>query len=207
MKNIYNKCENKEVLKPGRPIDKSRDPVILNAALELIAEFGYESVTIEAIAQKAGAGKATLYRRWKSKPYLVADAMSYISPCEDNVEYSKCEDDLSKYLCELLSKYFGIGNEIRQKVMLSVATSLSRDKELAELVNLNPLSKNCCNLKKAIQFSLGSDVDEDILNMITDIGPAMLFYQLIITGRIIEKSYIEKIITSVIMPLIHKHQA
>ena len=63
------------------------------------------------------------------------------------------------------------------------------------------------NLKKAIQFSLGSDVDEDILNMITDIGPAMLFYQLIITGRIIEKSYIEKIITSVIMPLIHKHQA
>lgn len=208
LKNTNNICEQKTSIRPGRPIDKSRDLVILNAALELIAECGYESVTIEAIAQKAGAGKATLYRRWKSKPHLVADALLYISPCEDHIEYSKCNEiNLNKYLCELLSKYFGIGNEVRQKVMLSIATSLSRDTELSNLVDLNPISKNCCSLKKVIEFSLNSDIDEDTLNMITELGPAMLFYQLIITGKTIEKTYIEQIVKTIIIPLIENQKS
>lgn len=91
----YTKClEQKNTAKLGRPVDKSRDLAILRAALELIAEYGYESVTIEAIAQRAGAGKATLYRRWKSKPQLVADAIAFILPCEQEIEHWRCEDNL-----------------------------------------------------------------------------------------------------------------
>lgn len=73
-------------VKLGRPIDKLRDLAILRAALELVAEQGYDSVTMDAIALRAHAGKATLYRRWKSKPYLIAEAITFIMPCVQKVD-------------------------------------------------------------------------------------------------------------------------
>jgi len=49
---------------PGRPRDPRRDEAILDAAIELVSEVGYERVTIDAIAARAGVGRPTVYRRW-----------------------------------------------------------------------------------------------------------------------------------------------
>ena len=43
--------------------------------MELMAEVGFAGVTVDAVAQRAGVGKATIYRRWKSKERLVLDAI------------------------------------------------------------------------------------------------------------------------------------
>ena len=48
--------------------------VILRAAVEELAEAGYGGVTIEAIATRAGVGKSTIYRHWRDKLELLADA-------------------------------------------------------------------------------------------------------------------------------------
>jgi len=48
---------------------------ILEAALELIGEVGYERVTMDSIAARAHASKMTMYRRWPTKSELVADAL------------------------------------------------------------------------------------------------------------------------------------
>ena len=60
----------------GRPRDSARESAILAAALEVVAEFGYEQTTIEAVARRAGASKATIYRRWAGKRELVVAALS-----------------------------------------------------------------------------------------------------------------------------------
>ncbi|MGH3263328.1 MAG: helix-turn-helix domain-containing protein, partial [Trebonia sp.] len=60
----------------GRPRDPSRADAIRAAVLDLLVEQGYERVTIEAVAERAGAGKATVYRRWASKAELVLDAVA-----------------------------------------------------------------------------------------------------------------------------------
>jgi AcrR family transcriptional regulator len=60
---------------PGRPRDEARQACILDAALSLLAEVGYDRLTVEAVAARAGAGKATLYRRWSGKAPLVVDAL------------------------------------------------------------------------------------------------------------------------------------
>lgn len=60
----------------GRPRDASRDAAIMSAAIEVLAEHGYERMTMDQVAKRAGAGKATLYRRWPSKADLVAQAVS-----------------------------------------------------------------------------------------------------------------------------------
>jgi len=60
---------------PGRPRSVEADRAIHKATLELLAEVGYERMSIEAIATRAGVGKTTIYRRYNSKEELVADAI------------------------------------------------------------------------------------------------------------------------------------
>ena len=60
----------------GRKRDLTRDPEILEAALDVLAETGFERMTIDEVATRARAGKATLYRRWPSKSELVIDAVA-----------------------------------------------------------------------------------------------------------------------------------
>jgi AcrR family transcriptional regulator len=61
----------------SRPGSRSaaREKAILAAVAELVAEIGYERVTVDAIAERARASKATMYRKWPGKAELVADAL------------------------------------------------------------------------------------------------------------------------------------
>jgi len=62
---------------PARGVDprveRSRK-VIRQAALEELGEAGYGAFTIEAVAARAGVGKSTIYRHWRDKLDLIADA-------------------------------------------------------------------------------------------------------------------------------------
>ena len=63
---------------PGRPRSAASHQAMLNAALGLLSEVGFEAMSIEAIASRAGVGKTTIYRRYSSKDELVADAIESI---------------------------------------------------------------------------------------------------------------------------------
>ncbi len=60
---------------PGRPRSLKSHQAILQSTLKLLAEVGYERMSIDAIANGAGVGKTTIYRRYKSKAELVGDAI------------------------------------------------------------------------------------------------------------------------------------
>ena len=59
---------------PGRPRDEEARKRILNAALELVEEQGFAQVTSDAIAERAGASKSTVYRWWPNKAAVVIEA-------------------------------------------------------------------------------------------------------------------------------------
>ncbi|HAX78291.1 MAG TPA: TetR family transcriptional regulator [Cyanobacteria bacterium UBA11372] len=59
----------------GRPRSAQSHQAILQATLEMLAEVGCDRMSIDAIASRAGVGKTTIYRRYKSKEELVADAI------------------------------------------------------------------------------------------------------------------------------------
>jgi AcrR family transcriptional regulator len=62
---------------PGRPRSTRVDEAIIQAVLDLLAEgHTVEALTIEAVAARAGVGKATIYRRWSGKEALLVDAVS-----------------------------------------------------------------------------------------------------------------------------------
>ena len=63
------------VVRRGRPRSVEADAAILDATLQLIDEDGLTGLSVEAVAARAGVGKATIYRRWPSKEALVASAL------------------------------------------------------------------------------------------------------------------------------------
>ncbi|GLW09252.1 TetR family transcriptional regulator [Microtetraspora sp. NBRC 13810] len=63
---------------PARRSERSRQ-AIFEATRELISEVGYANVSIEAIAARAGAGKQTIYRWWRSKAAVVFDSFLALS--------------------------------------------------------------------------------------------------------------------------------
>lgn len=59
---------------PGRPREAATEDAIIDAALSLLDETCYSEITIEKIASRAGVGKPTIYRRWKTKADIVLHA-------------------------------------------------------------------------------------------------------------------------------------
>src|SRR5258705_13392688 len=62
---------------PGRPRSVRADEAIIDAVIELLGEgTSTDAISIEAVAAKAGVGKATIYRRWSNKEALIIEAVS-----------------------------------------------------------------------------------------------------------------------------------
>ncbi len=76
-----------EPAQPGRKRDPSRDAEILDATLEVLAEVGAARLTMDMVAARAGAGKATIYRRWTSKVELVIDAVAHMKRNQVDLEH------------------------------------------------------------------------------------------------------------------------
>lgn len=70
----------------GRKRDPGRDQVILDAALAVLAEHGYDGMTIDLVAVRAGSARATVYRRWATKDDLVLAAVARMSHDDVNLE-------------------------------------------------------------------------------------------------------------------------
>lgn len=69
----------------GRPRREGADDQILAVALEMLREHGYGALTLDAVAERAGVAKTTIYRRWPSKSALVAAALPPTATLEEAV--------------------------------------------------------------------------------------------------------------------------
>ena len=105
----------------GRPRDPSRDGVIRAAILSLLAEVGYGALTMDAVAAEAGVGKATIYRRWRTKEDLVADTIAEISRAEVTpADTGSLEGDLREMLHTIVSVVNGPTGAATQALLSTV---------------------------------------------------------------------------------------
>ena len=80
--------------RPGRPRSEQAEQAIIEAALDLFAEQGFEGVCVEAVAARAGVGKATIYRRWPNKEELLLAAFSSLKSPIPEPKCVSVRDDL-----------------------------------------------------------------------------------------------------------------
>jgi len=121
----------------GRPRDPSRDGAIRAAILEVLARSGYSGLTMDAVAAAAGVGKATIYRRWRTKSDLVADAVAQLSHTPVEVPDSgSLEGDLRALLRWLVDTVNGpIGAAIR-----ALLSALPHEPDLRAAFHEGPLA-------------------------------------------------------------------
>jgi AcrR family transcriptional regulator len=80
--------------RPGRPRSERAEQAIIQAALELFAEKGPDGLCVEAVAARAGVGKATVYRRWHNKEDLLLAALGSLKTPLPNPDTGSVRDDL-----------------------------------------------------------------------------------------------------------------
>jgi AcrR family transcriptional regulator len=80
--------------RPGRPRNPELDATILQATMELLCEAGFTGTTVEAVAERAGVGKATIYRRWATREDLLLAAGGEMGPCPGDPDCGNLRDDL-----------------------------------------------------------------------------------------------------------------
>ncbi len=94
-------------LAPGRPRDPEVDRRIAQAALELFADAGWAGFAMEAVARRAGVGKASLYLRWSSKEALLTDAVTLRMARVADVDTGTLPGDLVELATQMLDIYAG----------------------------------------------------------------------------------------------------
>lgn len=82
----------------GRPRSAEADRSILDAAIELLHAQGYAGMSMEGIAEAAGVGKTTVYRRYKDKADLVTAALLQLTPVPDPPDSGDTRADLLELL-------------------------------------------------------------------------------------------------------------
>ncbi|WP_210502623.1 TetR/AcrR family transcriptional regulator [Nocardioides xinjiangensis] len=107
-----------------------REMEIYQATLQVLDEVGYDLLTMDAVATRAKASKATLYRRWKGKPELVVAAiLAY--------KGESVVPDTGSLRGDLLAAYCGgdggLGDPLARSVLSAVVTAMARDPEFAEV--------------------------------------------------------------------------
>lgn len=82
----------------GRPRDPRIDSAVLDATVELLGETDYASLSVDAIARRAGTSKPAIYRRWASKAHLVHEAVFPVSDATELPATGNLRDDLREMM-------------------------------------------------------------------------------------------------------------
>ena len=109
-------------------VEGDREQEILDATLEVLADVGYDRLTMDAVAARAKASKATLYRRWNNKVSLVIEALHSAKGPTELPDTGSLRGDLQGVFC-------GMGGLVDPQTVAtfaSVLTAIARDADFAE---------------------------------------------------------------------------
>ena len=182
----------------GRPRDPSRDKAIREAALDLLAEDGYDRLTIDAVASRAGAGRATVYRRWGSKAELVVDALADLHGSPQVPDTGSLREDLDQ-LCTHLTD----APESRTlAVMQGLASALPHDPALVAAFNerlRDPRRAAVAELfARAVargEMPPGKDIE-----LLTAVIPALMMHRLVTGEGPPSLTFARRIVEQLLLP-------
>jgi AcrR family transcriptional regulator len=108
-----------EVGPPRRRSERARTAIV-TATRELLLERGFDGLTIEAVAARAGVGKQTIYRWWPTRPALVADVM--LDEADKIIASVSHTGDLADDLVRWVGKLVASLTTARGSAMLRILT-------------------------------------------------------------------------------------
>jgi AcrR family transcriptional regulator len=186
----------------GRPRDPSRDSVIRAAILRLLADVGYGALTMDAVASEAGVGKATIYRRWRTKQDLVVDTISDLNRAEATPpDTGSLEGDLRLMLRSLVSVITGPTGA----ATLSLLSTVPHQPALAEAFRDGPLAvwRHAFEQIWARAEQRG-EVRPGIAGSVpAETTSALLVQRWLLTGEPVDEAYADEVLDTVVLSLMN----
>jgi AcrR family transcriptional regulator len=148
--------------------------------LELLKEVGYDQLRMQDVADRAGAGLATIYRRWPTKQDLVRASLE----CERAQEKFAVTDDpradVRAFLARIAREVSGDGAQ----TIMGFLSSCRSEPEVAAVFRETALARMHDFLVDRLGAELGADFPD--LDLRATAGPAILFYTAAVCGKPIE---------------------
>ena len=186
--------------KIGRPRSEETKKAILTASYELLLENGFNAVTVEGIAERAGVSKATIYKWWSNKAAVVLDG--FFAATESMLQVPDTGSTREDLFLQVNSLAAFITSS-KGKVITQLIAEGQFDKNIAEEYRIryfNPrrlISRNI--IERGIQRGeLKKDIDVELS---IDLIFAPLFYRLLITGGTVDSAYVKSLISCALMGL------
>lgn len=180
-------------------VEGDREQEILDATLEVLIDVGYDRLTMDAVATKAKASKATLYRKWDGKAALVIDAlMSQKSPMVASQDTGTLRGDLIATFCAP----GGLTDEHQTAMLGSVVTAIGRDAEFAAAFRERFIAPKV-EIARAIyerarsRGELREDIDLEILSAAL---PGIVLHRMFLLGDQPSDDLITRVVDQVILP-------
>ena len=177
----------------GRPRERRADRAILEAALELIAEDGVRDLRMDDVAERARVGKATIYRRYRSKDELVTAAVGALVSEIAIPDTGSTQGDLLGLMRGAVEVYSG---SREAGVIRGLAEAVRRDPELARSVREGFLAPRRAALRAVLERGIErGDLREGLdFELALDVFAGPLFYRLLFTGGPIDERLAEGVV-------------
>jgi AcrR family transcriptional regulator len=151
----------------------AREEEILDATLTQLLEVGYDRLTMDQVAERAHASKATLYRRWTGKQTLVVDALTRSHRAVDMPR-----PDTGSLRGDLVALFTGPGGLASQlSTKIAVVAEIYR--------------------RAAERGELKADVD---LSLLGPALPGILLHRALLLGEPITPQLVERVVDQIILP-------
>lgn len=184
----------------SRPRRRGRalEDTIIQAAMDELEEVGYAGLTMEAVARRAGAGKASLYRRWPSRIELAIEVAYRLS--EDPAlppEPSSLRDDLRVTMHAVANQFTGpIGEVMRGAIAESLAAPQSA--RVADLAR----GKGSDLLRTIVARARARGEEVHDPTRVQLMIPTALMHYHLVTRQEPDSSLVDSVIDDVLIPML-----
>ena len=179
-------------------VEGDREREVLEATLEVLGDVGYDRLTMDAVATRAKASKATLYRRWSGKLQLVIDALKATHEPPSVPDTGSLRTDLQAIFC-------GTGGLVDPQVVGSfgsVITALHRDRDFAEAFRREVVGPKVAMSKEVWQRAqargeLRDDLD---LELFEPALAGIVLHRVFLLGEVPDQALVARVIDQLIVP-------
>jgi AcrR family transcriptional regulator len=184
-------------------IEGVREAEILEATLQVLVDVGYDRLTMDAVALRARASKATLYRRWNSKLRLVIDALLTTKQAPDVPDTGSLREDLYAMFC-------GIGGMTDPEAVgtfASIITAVGRDPEFAqafrtEVIGLKIAASQQVWERARARGEIRPDAD---LSLLEPALAGIVLHRVFLMGEQPTEDLVRRVIDQIILPAALPH--
>jgi AcrR family transcriptional regulator len=175
-----------------------RETELLAVTLQLLQEHGYDRLTVDAVAAKARASKATVYRRWPSKAELVLAAFI------EGVRQVAVPPDTGTLRCDLLR----LGELVCQQgqqhagAIRAVLVEMARNPALNDVMQQQFIKQRKALINHIFQQAADrGEIDQAAINdELWDLLPHYLIFRSIFPGRPPTRHTVQTLVDDVIIP-------